>query len=297
MFPISTIAYAAHTLTMSNLTIADFDNPQVASATNPSAFGHHHGPIPNPNPDWVTPARAAAAAAAAVTGGRPPAVTVQDNANPPNAASVLSSVNTMVCDIAVNGTQMCGRVFTAQPSYRRHVRNEHSGALTNPTTNNTPVGELIAGENSLKLFVLSGAWRDARYLHEPGRGPSGSRISEYADACTLFAATDEAFAARFGRQFHREFNSGPKGSRRPKASIYEARARLPLGVLPSTGSKRKRGPTPPSDHEESPSPSTHRQSEGRNATGGRRRGGGKSSGTPIGDGTRRSSRLSYHSEL
>ena len=57
-------------------------------------------------------------------------------------------------------------------------------AVTNPTTNNTPVGELIAGEkyvlrtcsayirlmhhSSLKLFVLSGAWRDARYLHEPG---------------------------------------------------------------------------------------------------------------------------------
>ena len=80
----------------------------------------------------------------------------------------------------------------------------------------------------------------------------------------ICSATDEAFAARFGRQFHREvrppvqllymhsihtylylytyppkFNSGPRGSRRPKASIYEARARLPLGVLPSTGSKRK----------------------------------------------------------
>jgi hypothetical protein len=36
-------AYAVPTLTMSNLTIADFDNPQVAGATNPGAFGYHHG--------------------------------------------------------------------------------------------------------------------------------------------------------------------------------------------------------------------------------------------------------------
>lgn len=345
---------------MSNLTIADFDNAQVAGATNPSAFGHHHGPIPNPNPGWVTPARAAAAA----TGGRPPAVTVQDNANPPNPASALSAVNSMVCDIAVNGTQMCGRVFTAQPSYRRHVRNEHSGALTNPPTTNTSAAELIAGENALKLFVLSGGWRDARYLHEPGRGPSGSRISEYADACTLIAAQDQGFATRFGRQFHREFDFRPKGTRRPKGSVWEEQARLPLGLLPdsetntrlyiqetgkvrlyigpahaspkpplgyiassyahtlrickppmsstnhrltrayagrmlmrekqrvgpstpSTGSKRRRGPTPPGDREESPSPSTRRQRATRKTTG--RRGGGESSAT---GGTRQSTRRS-----
>ena len=37
------LTYAQHTLTMSNLTIADFDNAQVAGATNPSGFGHHYG--------------------------------------------------------------------------------------------------------------------------------------------------------------------------------------------------------------------------------------------------------------
>ena len=57
-------------------------------------------------------------------------------------------------------------------------------AVTNLTTNNTPVGELIVGEkymlcicsayarlmhdSLLKLFVLSGAWRNVRYLYEPG---------------------------------------------------------------------------------------------------------------------------------
>src|ERR1700722_4057552 len=38
-----TLVYALTTLTISHLIIADFDNPQVASATNPSAFGYHYG--------------------------------------------------------------------------------------------------------------------------------------------------------------------------------------------------------------------------------------------------------------
>ncbi len=75
--------------------------------------------------------------------------------------------------------------YVVVPAYAYHtltIRLPY--AVTNPTTNNTPVGELVAGEkymlrtcsayarlmhdSSLKLFVLSGAWRDARYLHEPG---------------------------------------------------------------------------------------------------------------------------------
>src|SRR6266566_5365251 len=56
-------------------------------------------------------------------------------------------------------------------------------AVTNPPTTNTSAAELIAGEkympsicyayapliqySALKYFILSGAWRDARYLHEP----------------------------------------------------------------------------------------------------------------------------------
>ncbi|GFF59426.1 hypothetical protein IFM51744_09917 [Aspergillus udagawae] len=30
----------------------DFVNPQVLGAQNPSRFGYHHGPIPNPNEGW-----------------------------------------------------------------------------------------------------------------------------------------------------------------------------------------------------------------------------------------------------
>jgi len=37
-----TIVYAAYMLTISNLIIVDFDNPQVASAANPSAFSYYY---------------------------------------------------------------------------------------------------------------------------------------------------------------------------------------------------------------------------------------------------------------
>ena len=37
-----TFIYTLLTLTINNLIIADFDNPQVASTTNPSAFGYHY---------------------------------------------------------------------------------------------------------------------------------------------------------------------------------------------------------------------------------------------------------------
>lgn len=62
------------------LTRADFDNPSVANAANPSAFGYHHGahthtyfkhmlsmagPIPNNNPGWLPTRQAAARAAGA----------------------------------------------------------------------------------------------------------------------------------------------------------------------------------------------------------------------------------------
>ena len=40
---IFTVVYAVYMHIMSNLIIADFDNPQVASAVNPSAFGYYYG--------------------------------------------------------------------------------------------------------------------------------------------------------------------------------------------------------------------------------------------------------------
>jgi hypothetical protein len=79
----------------------------------------------------------------------------------------MSALNAGVCDIDVNGDQMCGQVFANQPSLR-HIRNEHTGALLNPSTVNITQAVRIAGENCIEQLVLSGGRRDARYNQECG---------------------------------------------------------------------------------------------------------------------------------
>ncbi|CZR58848.1 uncharacterized protein PAC_08740 [Phialocephala subalpina] len=250
-----------------SLTRADFDNPTVLNAANPSAYGYHHGPIPNNNPGYREPLRAAAIDA----GTRPlPNVTPAQNNGPywgqdsakhmlnmstlaaPIAGVRLSTINTGVCDIDVNAGQMCGQVFTAQPSKLRHIRNDHTGALLNPSTVNVTGPVQVAGENAIKRFVVTGGWRDARYLSEPGTGPTNGRLDLYATACERIARNDPEFAAMFGTQFHRR----------------------PIDAVSLSG-KRKRGPTPPpfnplpdqdKDRDDSPpkppSPSAGRKSRG-----------------------------------
>lgn len=91
--------------------------------------------------------------------------------------------------------------------------------------NNTSIDEIIAGQHAIKSFVLSGGWRKARYVHEPGRGPLGDLLDTYATACETIAMNDPEFASQFGTRFHRE--------------------RIPSTRLSSH--KRKRGPSPPDD--------------------------------------------------
>ncbi|KAH8684404.1 hypothetical protein BGZ60DRAFT_165252 [Tricladium varicosporioides] len=184
---------------MPSMNSAAFNNPAVTNSANPSTFGWHHGPIPNNNPGWI-PVRQRAAAAA---GTQPPAVTTADNANPPIPAVNLSSINNEVCQIDMGGGTMCGVVFGNQPSLRRHLRNVHPGAITNPTRTNTSVQETAAGQSALKLFVLSGGWRNADFAVEPGRGPPGGYMDRYATACEAIARTDAAFRATYGSEFHR----------------------------------------------------------------------------------------------
>ena len=87
---------------------AEYDNAQVTGAPNPSEYGYHHGPIVNANIDWVPPSRAAAIAA-----GRDKyhCLTDAENSKAPNVGARLSSVTTGVCDIVVNGNQLCGKKF------------------------------------------------------------------------------------------------------------------------------------------------------------------------------------------
>ena len=186
---------------MTNMTsVQDFDNPEVRGAVNPHpTLGYFHGPITNNNLGFQ-PAEAVAAIA---NGRKPPAVTTAMNDSAPNQMEKLSLCNGLVCMIDVNGGQMCGMTFGDQPTLRRHMRNAHTGAISSPGRANLSQQEEIAGDNALKLYVLSQSWRIARFQREPGVCHPNSRIGQFATVLEIIAASDAAFAARWGTHFHR----------------------------------------------------------------------------------------------
>ncbi|KAJ4396799.1 hypothetical protein N0V93_001021 [Gnomoniopsis smithogilvyi] len=199
-----------------NFTAAAFNNVAVDTAVNPTAYGHHHGPIPNPNADWEPDAN------------RRCQITARINGDAPNPGSEMSSINTGVCDIDLGGGVMCGTTCDNQPSLRRHIRNAHPGAVINRDRGNVDIAENTAGQNAIKLFVRSGAWRLAQYHKEPGRGPINGLVNRYADAMEAIARTDNAFAQAYGTRFHRA-----------------------MEIEAPTSSKRKRPPPPPPSSSES----------------------------------------------
>lgn len=155
----------------------DFENDEVAwRATNPSSFGYHHGPVPYWHQQQLANVNPAAPDA---------------NQAPVFPPVTVSKINTGVCDVEIDGTgSMCGTVFREQPSLRRHLRDAHPGAAHNPTRVNVTATEKLQGENALKRWVLTGGWRDARYVREPGKGPEGGLVARYADACESIARED-----------------------------------------------------------------------------------------------------------
>ncbi|KAI1263674.1 hypothetical protein F5Y18DRAFT_393814 [Xylariaceae sp. FL1019] len=207
---------------MADLNPLAYTNLVVAAATNPSPFGYHHGPIPNLNSNWVpTSSRQAVSSTAQPIPSTQPrrAISAAQNEDAPNPGMAMSSINTGICDIDLGGNLMCGTVFADQPSLRRHIRTAHPGALSNPRRTNTSPAEEAAGQNTIKNWVLSGGWRRAAYVREPGRGPVGGLIDRFATSCEAIAESDPVFAAQYGRHFHREalpLNSSLTGSRKRK---------------------------------------------------------------------------------
>ncbi|KAG8162763.1 hypothetical protein KVR01_007241 [Diaporthe batatas] len=127
---------------------------------------------------------------------------------------------------------MCGITFNTQPSLRRHLRDTHPGAARDPTRTNVGVSEQVQGDNAIKRWVLTGGWREARYVREPGRGPEGGVVARYADACERIARDDEGFRRKFGEVFHRrviqedpDFQPGRKSrARASRGGAAEAEA-------------------------------------------------------------------------
>ncbi|KAJ5956773.1 hypothetical protein N7501_011052 [Penicillium viridicatum] len=85
------------------------------------------GPIPNNNEGWKPTAYTSAIAAGAKKYDIKAANIMATH--PPSAPVALNKENTGMCDVMVNGAQMCGLVFADQVALRRHLRNEHSGAI------------------------------------------------------------------------------------------------------------------------------------------------------------------------
>ncbi|ROW16515.1 hypothetical protein VPNG_02790 [Cytospora leucostoma] len=179
---------------MAPLQAADFINPLVTNAPNPSSYGYHHGPIPNNNHGWVPPRHQ-------YVNGKLPELRVSDVANAPNPGVRLSFVNTLICDIDVNGGEMCGEDFNEQDKLRRHLRTCHPGAVTAVTGGPINPKERTAGVNALTRWVLLLGWRNARYRTDPYLGTPV--IADICNNLERLAAEDPAFAARYGRHFHR----------------------------------------------------------------------------------------------
>ncbi|ORY63208.1 uncharacterized protein BCR38DRAFT_524830 [Pseudomassariella vexata] len=159
-----------------NFTTQDFTNANVQNARNPHpVYGYAHGPITNPNADWVPNSHAV------TEPGRPlPALSAAENASskPPVPLQVLPCW----IEIGVAGSgQMCGHTFASQPALRRHIRTAHPGAVTNPRRANASDQMILAGQNALKQFVVSKGWQKASFLHEPSL--TSGLINEYATAC------------------------------------------------------------------------------------------------------------------
>ncbi|KAJ5151266.1 uncharacterized protein N7482_010518 [Penicillium canariense] len=189
-----------------SLTRADFETPEVLNACNPDFLtGYVHGPIPNNNPGWLP----LAVIDRVLQSGRVSLIKASDITdglarNPPaNPLVTLNKENGLVCDIAIYDPIMCGMSFNTQAQLRKHLRNVHPGATANITSRPKSTADISNGINSLKLWVLSGGWRDAIYMYEPGRGPEKSVIGRYCDALERISREDLDFAHKYGTQFHR----------------------------------------------------------------------------------------------
>ncbi|KAJ5921098.1 hypothetical protein N7466_009424 [Penicillium verhagenii] len=154
-------------------------------------WGYAHGPIENNNPGWLPPeARVPRQPRAG-----PYQIKAKDISNdpahptraPPNPRVTISKENTGVCDIIRYGQTICGQVFEDQGAFRRHIRQEHAGAALMPTKKAKDIDEITAGRNAIMRWVITGGWRDAVYVFEPGRGPDTNLIGHFCDGLERIA--------------------------------------------------------------------------------------------------------------
>ncbi|KAF1808049.1 hypothetical protein P152DRAFT_517833 [Eremomyces bilateralis CBS 781.70] len=215
-----------------------YEGARIDNAANPHhQWGYFHGPIPNNNPDYMPNSQRETVGGKK---GRTPVkvAELQDETDiPDNPRVKLSKLNTYVCDVVVDGDDMCGKTFGQQPALRRHIRQKHPGAI-DPVDDrsNLDDSESIPGNNALKLWIRSGGWRRAGYVHEPGRG--SHKMNKMCDTIEAYAAANPEFAAQYGTKFHRDpvpVMSTPS-KRRKSAATYNS---------DNDKSNKSKSPSPP----------------------------------------------------
>ncbi|OQE03897.1 hypothetical protein PENSOL_c001G10245 [Penicillium solitum] len=112
-------------------------------------------------------------------------------------------IDRISCDVQVDEEQMCGKTFTLMGNFEKHTDIFHPACFVPFHLLGFNVEASRAAENSMKRWILTGGWRDASYLHEPGRCHSASPIGRMCDDLEEIAANNSTFAKKWGTRFHR----------------------------------------------------------------------------------------------
>ncbi|KAJ6110557.1 hypothetical protein N7486_002792 [Penicillium sp. IBT 16267x] len=122
---------------------------------------------------------------------------------PPRQMLLINPHNCGVCDIIVELPDvMCGFKAGHSAEMHAHLQLAHSGATIRPMRHNLDDAWKTC-ISSLKRWVLTGGWREAKYRLEPVRLRPGSLIDIFCENLERIAREDASFADKWGCQFHR----------------------------------------------------------------------------------------------
>ncbi|KAJ5992411.1 hypothetical protein N7451_008135 [Penicillium sp. IBT 35674x] len=214
------------------LTRKDFDNPEVLNARNPHPhWGFTHGPMFDPNVVLKTPVNSddedededeidvkpiidiecvfgefmELVESQGAFGVESTAQTKHELVipRPPRQMLLINPHNSGICDIIVVLPDiMCGFKAKNGSEMHAHLRTAHHGAIVRPMRHNMNHA-WNTSVNTLKRWVLTGGWREAKYRMEPIRSGRGSLIDLFCQDLERIAREDASFAAKYGCQFHR----------------------------------------------------------------------------------------------
>ncbi|OKP10790.1 hypothetical protein PENSUB_3610 [Penicillium subrubescens] len=112
----------------------------------------------------------------------------------------------VICDVELSQGILCGKSYNTQGELRKHLRNQHPGAIEAITACPKSLDDMTNAIDALKRWCLTGGGRQAIYYPEPGYAPKNSLIQQFCDALERIAQEDPSFGQKWGTQFHRRVN-------------------------------------------------------------------------------------------